>query len=327
MQKKSKLWHIRLYMSFFFRTFEAKLCILQMKTNQPLFSVLIANYNNGKYLMEAIESVRQQTYANWEIILVDDASLDSSKELYKELEKDERIHIYYNDSNKGCGYTKRRCAELATGEICGFLDPDDALLSDALEVMVKTHEQYPEAAIVSSRFEVCDEQMKSQYVSRLLEFKNGESYLEHRDYCPEHFVSYKKACYDKTGGIDSNIPLGVDQDLYFRLEEQGSWIALDTVTYRYRSGTGISSTNKGISAFFWNLLVRYNACLRRGLNPRQLPEKDFTDFIMDDTLGFREQGASKVRSSKAYCLGKFLLKPFRWMKNQSKHRIVQKKEK
>lgn len=270
--------------------------------------------------MNAIESVRQQTYTNWEIILVDDASTDNSQELYKELEKDERIHIYYNDSNKGCGYTKRRCAELANGEICGFLDPDDALLSEALQVMAEVHKQHIEAAIVSSRFEVCDEQMKPLYVSRTLELEKGESYLEHRDYCPEHFVSFKKACYDKTGGIDSNIPLGVDQDLYFRLEEQGTWMALDKVTYRYRSGTGISSVNNGVSAFFWNLLVRYNACLRRGLDPRKLPEKDFTDFILDDALGFKaegiEAGASKVRRSYAYRLGKFLLKPFRWMKRK-----------
>ncbi|MBQ4393875.1 MAG: glycosyltransferase [Paludibacteraceae bacterium] len=294
-----------------------------MKTNQPLFSVLIANYNNGKYLMEAIESVRRQTYTNWEIILVDDASTDNSKELYKELEKDERIHIYLNEKNMGCGYTKRRCAELATGEICGFLDPDDALLPEALQVMVETHMNHAGAAIVSSRFEVCDEQMESLYVSRLLELKDGESYLEHRDYCPEHFVSYKKKCYDKTARIDANIPLGVDQDLYFRLEEQGSWIALDQVIYRYRAGAGISSVNKGVSAFFWNLLVRYNACLRRGLDPRLLPEKDFTDFILADALGFKaegiEAGASKVRRSYAYRLGKFLLKPFRWMKGIIKY--------
>ena len=76
----------------------------------PLFSVLIANYNNGKYLMEAIESVRQQTYTNWEIILVDDASTDNSKDIYRELENDSRIHIFYNEQNKGCGYTKRRCS-------------------------------------------------------------------------------------------------------------------------------------------------------------------------------------------------------------------------
>ena len=58
-------------------------------TNQPLFSVLIANYNNGKYLMDAIESVRRQTYTNWEIILVDDSSTDNSCELYNEPEKGE----------------------------------------------------------------------------------------------------------------------------------------------------------------------------------------------------------------------------------------------
>lgn len=59
-----------------------------MMNDNPLFSVLIANYNNGKYLMEAINSVYAQTYTNWEIILVDDASTDNFKEIYKELEKD-----------------------------------------------------------------------------------------------------------------------------------------------------------------------------------------------------------------------------------------------
>ena len=106
-------------------------------TNNPLFSVLIANYNNGKYLREAINSVYSQIYTNWEIILVDDASTDNSQEIYSELEKDDRIHIYYNEKNMGCGYTKRRCAELANGELCGFLDPDDALLPHALESHVK----------------------------------------------------------------------------------------------------------------------------------------------------------------------------------------------
>ena len=62
---------------------------------------------------------------------MDDSSTDNSHELYKELEKDERIHVFLNDQNHGCGYTKRRCAELANGEICGFLDPDDALTDNA----------------------------------------------------------------------------------------------------------------------------------------------------------------------------------------------------
>ena len=121
-------------------------------SDQPLFSVLIANYNNGKYLMEAIESVRQQTYTNWEIILVDDGSTDNSADLYKELQKDERIHIFFNDENKGCGYTKRRCVELAQGELCGFLDADDALTTDALQEMVQAHKDNEDAGLIHSRY-------------------------------------------------------------------------------------------------------------------------------------------------------------------------------
>ena len=69
--------------------------------DNPLFSVLIANYNNGRFLMDAINSVRRQTYTNWEIILVDDASSDNSNTLYDLLNSDPRIHLFYNDSNKG----------------------------------------------------------------------------------------------------------------------------------------------------------------------------------------------------------------------------------
>lgn len=59
--------------------------------NNLLFSVLIANYNNGKYLMDAIESVKVQTYSNWEIIIVDDGFIDNSHELYGGLEQQPSI--------------------------------------------------------------------------------------------------------------------------------------------------------------------------------------------------------------------------------------------
>ena len=61
----------------------------------PLFSVLIANYNNGKYLQEAVDSVLAQTYTNWEIIIVDDKSTDNSAEVYNQYKDDSRFHIYY----------------------------------------------------------------------------------------------------------------------------------------------------------------------------------------------------------------------------------------
>lgn len=283
----------------------------------PLFSVLIANYNNGRYLLDAIESVRSQTYTNWEIVLVDDGSTDNSHELYRMLEQDSRIHIFFNEENKGCGYTKRRCAELANGKICGFLDADDCILPDTLSLMVTTHKENPEVALVFSRYYICDEQMRIIGESRHLMLKEGESYLEHRDYQPEVFASYKKTMYDKSEGLNPNIPLGVDQDLYFLLEEQGGLIVLDNITYKVRGhNDSISRVDGGNSAFFWNLLVRYNACMRRGLNPRQFPEKDFLDFLSEryceeGAYDLRREAQEQIRQTYSYKLGKALLSPLK----------------
>ena len=145
----------------------------------PLFSILIANYNNGIYLEDAINSIMKQTYQNWEIIIVDDCSTDNSLELYKKYESDSRIHVYYNDSNHGCGYTKRRCAELAHGEICGFVDPDDTLEPDALETMIKAHAEDDSLSLVYSRYNEVDENLQFIRVSKQQRpIPEGSSFLE-----------------------------------------------------------------------------------------------------------------------------------------------------
>lgn len=287
-----------------------------MKTNQPLFSVLIANYNNGKYLMEAIESVRQQTYANWEIVLVDDASTDNSKELYKELEKDERIHIYLNEQNMGCGYTKRRCAELATGEICGFLDPDDVLVNEALEVMVDAHKNHPEASIVNSTYYVTDEQLNIIRQSpNECQIPEGSSFLEY-GHGVGHFTTYKNSSYKQTGGISADLYRAVDHDLYFRLEEVGKVVYVDKPLYLYRQGTGnnISLGNNSRKALYWDCIVRIDACRRRGLSAEELVfpylEEATKELLEEEVL--RHEKA--VRATKAYRLGRFLLEPIRRMR-------------
>lgn len=105
-----------------------------------MFSVLIANYNNGQYIQEAIDSIIAQTYNDWEIVIVDDGSNDNSANIYRQY-NNERIRIYYNGQNKGCTYSKWRCIEECKGELFGFLDADDTLMPDALECMVNEHKK------------------------------------------------------------------------------------------------------------------------------------------------------------------------------------------
>ena len=195
---------------------------------RPLFSVLMANYNNGRFLMDAIESVRKQSYTNWEIILVDDASTDESSVLYEELVNDSRIHVFYNHENKGCGYTKRRCVENANGVICGFLDPDDALVNDALEVMVKEHVNRSDVGLVYSKYFLVDNTMTVVGVStHQVVLPEGISFLEYGEGAISHFVSFKRAFYDRTVGIDAFYRRAVDHALYFLMEEVGKVSFID----------------------------------------------------------------------------------------------------
>ncbi len=233
----------------------------------PLFSVLIANYNNGKYLSEAIESVRKQTYTNWEIIIVDDFSTDNSKDIYQLYAEDNRIKIFYSKENNGCGYTKRRCVELALGDLCGFLDPDDALLPDALSSMVEAHQKEQEASLVYSTYIYCDEFLNEIRINKNpREIPNDTDYLHFNKGSVHAFASFKRALYLKTSGIGSNFKRAIDQDLYYKLEEAGNLFFLDRPLYLYRFHEGgISVNNNVYKALFWHIKAIEDACIRRGI--------------------------------------------------------------
>ncbi|MDQ1098518.1 glycosyltransferase family 2 protein [Chryseobacterium camelliae] len=86
------------------------------------FSILIANYNNGKFFTDCYRSIMAQSYTDWEAVILDDASTDDSMEVIRKLiGTDSRFKIYRNETNSGVGITKSRLIELAEGNICGFL--------------------------------------------------------------------------------------------------------------------------------------------------------------------------------------------------------------
>lgn len=237
--------------------------------NHPLFSVLIANYNNGNYLQEAIDSVLAQTFTNLEIVIVDDKSTDNSIEIYDKYKDDNRFRIYYNEKNGGCGYTKRRCAELAKGELCGFLDPDDALMPNALEVMVKAHTEHPECSLIYS---TCyrysgDRNAEMPIWDFIGEIPEGMDFLIYKKKLVSHFATFKKAAYLKTNGIDASLSAAVDRDLYYGLEEQGALLHLPIPLYYYRinneKSISIGSKDADLNAYYNCIKSELNAICRR----------------------------------------------------------------
>lgn len=292
-----------------------------MNINEPLFSVLIANYNNGKYLQEAIDSVFAQTYTNWEVVIVDDKSTDDSQLIYDKYADDKRFRIFYNEKNMGCGYTKARCAELANGEVCGFLDPDDELLPQAIEHMVEVHAKHPEVSIVYSRSYDCDEKGSVIGENRLLKLAEGETYFDYRWYGSMHLATYKNIYYKKTEGISKTAKAGVDQDLYFKVEEVGKPFVLNEFTYRYyhrKDGNAITSgINKG-KLWYWNMEVRKAACIRRGLEADAIICEDWKYIFNNIAKDAAFEKELEIKQSMSYRLGKFLVSPFSWMKRTIK---------
>lgn len=231
---------------------------------RPLFSVLVANFNNGKYLEQCLQSIFAQTYANWEVVIVDDASTDNSKDICRKFQDDERITVIMNKHNKGCGYTKRKCVDFAKGEICGFVDPDDAIVPDALELLIRYHSEHPDVSIVYSTHYICDENLTPQEVADYV----GQTPKQRKSWAIErpvisHFASFKRTKYLATVGISPIYMKAADKDLYYKLEDTGPVLFIDKPLYYYRHhSNSISLNQNAMAAYQYELTAKATVILR-----------------------------------------------------------------
>ena len=105
-------------------------------------SVIMPSYNTGQFIAESIESVLAQTYTNWELLIVDDASTDNTDEVVADVkkrhcERSEAIHYFKNNRNRGAAYSRNLALREAKGEWIAFLDSDDLWLPEKLEKQLK----------------------------------------------------------------------------------------------------------------------------------------------------------------------------------------------
>lgn len=103
----------------------------------PLVSVITPSYNSSDYIKETIASVKEQTYRNWEMIIVDDCSTDHSSTIIQEqAEQDSRIQFFSTGANSGAAFARNMAIKEAKGKYVAFLDSDDLWLPDKLEKQV-----------------------------------------------------------------------------------------------------------------------------------------------------------------------------------------------
>lgn len=187
--------------------------------NESLVSVITPMYNAEKYILETIQSVMQQTYQNWEMIIVDNKSTDNSIEIVKSIE-DERIKIIKLEYNSGGPARPRNIGiENSKGEYIAFLDADDVWLPLKLEKQIKILEENHDIDIVHTLANVIDD--KSKYVSF---FNNQNLYNIFK------FIISKKNILFYTNNININSTI-MKKNIEIKFDEDENLVTLEDWKY------------------------------------------------------------------------------------------------
>ncbi|MBR6568072.1 MAG: glycosyltransferase [Clostridia bacterium] len=126
-------------------------------TSDPLVSVIIPVHNGERYIEKSVRSVMAQTYGNWELLVIDDFSTDSTSDIVGALcEEDKRVSYIKNTENIGTAKTRNRGLELSKGDCVAFLDADDVWKPEKLETQLRKMES-EKADLVYSSYEIVNE--------------------------------------------------------------------------------------------------------------------------------------------------------------------------
>lgn len=257
--------------------------------NNETFGVLLCNHNRAEYIGQAIESVINQSYTNWKLYILDDASEDNSIEIIKRYTDHEKIVFLTNKTNKGVGYCKKKLIDGSEENIVGFLDSDDVLDPTTIEECVQKHQENPDASIVYTNHYICDENLKIIRQGDSRKIPKGESHATF--FGVSLFASFKRKHLNLIEGIRENLPKAVDQDLYFQLEEVGSLVYIDQCLYKYRHNSHSISLGKN-----YKKAGMYRIQLLRELQQRRKNTK--IPFPSKLLINFRERQLLNYGKSK-----------------------------
>lgn len=210
-------------------------------------SVLMTTYNREKYVAEAIESVLASTFKNFELIIVDDCSVDNTVSIIKEYEcTDDRIKVYVNEKNLGQFRNRNKAASLANGEYIKFFDSDDIMNADLLEVTMGAMLRFPQA---DAGIE-CNWNKIQQHDLPVI-FTPRENYINHF-FKGNHSLSYgpsssvfKRSVFNYHGGFNEKIGILADTLLMLQLATNSSIVGYKPDLFHWRRHEGQVTVEQG----------------------------------------------------------------------------------
>ncbi|SET75750.1 glycosyltransferase family 2 protein [Hymenobacter actinosclerus] len=211
----------------------------------PLVSVCMSSYNNSKYLIHTLESIKSQSYSNIELIIIDDYSTDDSVAKIDEwLEKQAIKYVFVkHEFNKGVCAVANEMLKQSSGKYMSIIASDDMMMPDKLSVQVPILESseddvafvFSDAYIMNERGEMQGESLlkKSKADIEDLLKKNVFENLLRRDFVPAPSILFKTQLLEEMGGFDGNL-FYEDWDMLLRLARKYKFVYSDYISVKYR---------------------------------------------------------------------------------------------
>lgn len=278
----------------------------------PKVSVLLANYNGDKHLNEAVSSVLNQTYDDFEFIIVDDASTDSSR---KSIESyyDIRMKKYYAEKNRNIAYSLNLALSMASGEYIARIDSDDVWELNKLETQVQYMESHSECGACFTKVNIIDEysnianDVYNEYFQLFndVENKSQKEWLRfffYRGNCLCHpSVVIRRSALEQMGGYYhlAYVP-AEDYELWTRIVMKYPIHILEDKLVRYRweeTENKISGKNAGRIYAFPNIMM-----LTRKRIMDNISNEDFVRYFKEDFINPESESQEELECEKAHIL-------------------------
>jgi glycosyltransferase involved in cell wall biosynthesis len=223
--------------------------------NNPKISVLLSVYNGEKYLREAIESILNQTFTDFEFIIVNDGSTDNALEIIKSYD-DERIRIINNEQNIGLTKSLNKALKQARGEYIARQDADDISLPNRFEEEMKYLDEHPETALLGTSVYLIDKFGEIIGKHIVLAKPSKKDLLKGNQFNHGSTI-FKKEIIDKVGGYNELIRYSQDYELWLRIAKQYKVRNLTQVLYKLRlHDENVGLTNTEESTLYGFLALR-----------------------------------------------------------------------
>lgn len=309
--------------------------------NQPLVSVPVVTYNSAKYVLETLESIKAQTYQNIELIISDDCSTDNTVELCQKWveenkERFVRAQIITSDLNTGVSANGNRGRDACQGEWIKGIAGDDLLTPNCIVDCVEYVQQHPNIIYLFGKIEAfgANEEKNKYFSEHVFDYSffnlDIEGQLE-RLVFEQNCVPASTCFYNRQKAIDlgirndERIPLLEDWPKWINILEKGVKLEfMDKTLVKYRiHNTSISTSSCASvrfveSNYLFDLYYRYPKWQAKdSVAAANRMTQQYVNVY--NALFKSEQAFESIKSSHAYRIGSFVLKPFKFLKKIFKY--------